>query len=59
MGQVSLWNVGMMEEWNAKRSFPQCGKLFSIAWKNPPKVFHSVEKMAGTFPCRGKCFSMA
>jgi len=23
--------------------FPQCGKYFSIAWKNPKKVFHTVE----------------
>ena len=27
--------------------FPQCGKYFSIAWKNREKVFHTVENSAG------------
>jgi hypothetical protein len=27
-------------------SFPHCGKLFSIVWKNPENFFHCVEKRA-------------
>ena len=27
--------------------FPQCGKYFSIVWKNREKVFHTVENSAG------------
>jgi hypothetical protein len=34
--------------------FPCRGKLFSIAWKKPEKVFHSVEKTGKSFPYRGK-----
>jgi hypothetical protein len=44
MGQVSLWNVGMMEEWNGEEKF-------STVWKT---FFHSVEKFAKSFPWCGK-----
>ena len=32
--------------------FPQCGKYFSIAWKNREKVFHTVENFADDRPVR-------
>ena len=28
-----------------KKSFPQCGNISSIVWKNWEKVFHTVEKL--------------
>ena len=44
-----------------QRVFPQCGKSFSIAWKNRGKFFHCVEKtglffhgVEKVFPLRGK-----
>ena len=30
-----------------RRSFPQCGKSFSIVWKNGGKFFHCVDKRGG------------
>ena len=35
-------------------SFPHCGNIFSIAWKNRQKFFHCVEKSLKVFPLRGK-----
>ena len=35
--------------------FPQCGKYFSIAWKNREKVFHTVENLPG-FKSKGLWF---
>jgi hypothetical protein len=34
--------------------FPQCGKYFSIAWKNREKVFHTVENFQIRSPRTGK-----
>ena len=33
-----------------KPSFPQCGQILSIVWKNPENFFHCVEKMGLFFP---------
>ncbi|HOU21569.1 MAG TPA: hypothetical protein PKX16_05035, partial [Kiritimatiellia bacterium] len=35
-------------------SFPHCGNIFSIVWKNPENFFHCVEKTAKVFPLCGK-----
>ena len=37
-----------------KPSFPHCGNIFSIVWKNPENFFHCVEKSLKVFPLRGK-----
>ena len=37
-----------------KPSFPHCGNIFSIVWKNGEKFFHCVEKSPKLFPLRGK-----
>ena len=34
-----------MQEGEEKISFPQCGNILSIVWKNREKVFHTVEKL--------------
>jgi hypothetical protein len=31
--------------------FPQCGKIFSMAWKNPEKVFQTVENRCVYYSC--------
>ena len=38
-------------------SFPRCGNIFSIVWKNAENFFHCVEKTALVFPRCGKLFS--
>ena len=36
------------------QSFPHCGNILSIVWKNPENFFHCVEKTANVFPLCGK-----
>ena len=47
----TVWNLFFH---SVEKSFPWCGKKFSIAWKNRKKLFHGVEKTAHRFPHRGK-----
>ena len=48
----------------SRKVFPLCGKIaktFSIVWKNPEKVFHTVENFGfrGVSQCLGVGFHLA
>ena len=48
----------MMNQSAPRKSFPQCGNIFSIVWKNREKVFHTVENFSRRL-CLGLALGLA